>query len=780
MSRSRDMSWERAVSLGELVAPPIISRPCASCQLPAVTFMHDGVALSALRAIALTSICLAAAGIADAQQPSPNRRTVGVAFGGGSARGFAHVGVIRWFEEHRIPIDVVAGTSMGGLIGGGFASGMSSEELARLLADTDWTQMFGASSYRFKNIRRKQDARDYPSYFEFGLKSGFRFPPSLNNGQQVDLLLAGLMASYADLASFDDLPTRFRCVAVDLLSANQVVIDRGPLDKALRATMSLPGVFPPVELDGRLLVDGGAMNNVPADVARDMGADVVVAVDVSTPSDSTNANSMLGVVSNTIDAMMAASTRRGIAKADIVIKPELRGFGSLDWRRSQALADAGYQAAEAMKDRLLPLALDPDDWRRYTDARNARRQTAIAQPLTLVVEGATRGDERRIRRVIERRLGQPLDLAALKLDIDTLSGLDVYQTIEWDLQERDGRRALVIRATPKSYAPPFVMLAPTLQNTTSEDFTFQLAGRYLAYDVLTPRSEARIDASLGSTPGLGAEFLQHLGASPLFAAVSGVVRKERFNFVQDDVVIAQYTQNQLLGQLDVGIDLGNDSEFRVGVRSGHIDVGLHVGDPVLPSIDGLLTELRAVWRYDGQDSPMIPTSGRRTVAAFRHVLEAPDLPDDFESDRTSDGLNQIEIGASSFWSSSSTKNRMFLVFGLGSSFKNDPLPTDQFPLGLPFRLSAFDIGERRGDNYYAISGGYLRQIGRLPDFLGGPIFAAAWLENGSAFNARDIEVSTHTGLGLVLETAIGPALASMSLGFDGHYRFYLAIGRLFP
>ncbi len=445
---------------------------------------------------------------------------MGVAFGGGSARGFAHVGVIRWFEEHRIPIDVVAGTSMGGLIGGGFAIGMSADELEKLLADTNWTQMFGASSYRFKNIRRKQDARDYPSYFEFGLKRGLRFPPSLNNGQQVNLMFAALMAPYAGLANFDDLPTPFRCVAVDLISANQVVLERGSLAQAMRATMSLPGVFPPVEIDGRLLVDGGAMNNVPADVARSMGATVVVAVNVSSTSEPAKVgSSMLGVITNTIDAMMLASTRRGIAQADIVIKPELEAFGSLDWRRAHDLAVAGYQAAESMKDKLLPLALSADDWQRYVEARRAKRRTTIATPAALVVEGASQADERQIRMLFEPRVGQQLDPAAIKLDIDTLSGLDAYQTIDWALQEREGQQTLVIRATTKSYAPPFVMLAPTLQNTTSEDFTFQLAGRYLAYDVLTSRSELRIDAALGSTPGIGAEFLQHIGSTPLFAAV---------------------------------------------------------------------------------------------------------------------------------------------------------------------------------------------------------------------------------------------------------------------
>src|SRR5262245_40909209 len=242
-------------------------------------------------------------------RPSPTsaqtaRPTVGVAFGGGSARGIAHIGVIQWLEEHHVPIDVAAGTSMGGLVGGGFATGMSAAELRKLIADTDWDLMFGASSFPFKNIRRKEDARSYPSRLEFGLKKGIVPPTSLNDGQQVDLFLARIAAPYYGLANFDDLPTPFRVVAVDLLKGEKVVLDSGSLATALRATMSLPGAFPPVQRDGRLLVDGGLLDNIPADVVKGLGASHVIAVDVGYAQSETVQTSLLGLMSQTVDAMM--------------------------------------------------------------------------------------------------------------------------------------------------------------------------------------------------------------------------------------------------------------------------------------------------------------------------------------------------------------------------------------------------------------------------------------------------------------------------------------------
>ena len=272
-------------------------------------------------ALALMTLTMSVDAGAQTSQPRPR---VGVAFGGGSARGLAHVGVVRWFEEHHIPIDVIAGTSMGGLIGGAYASGMSADELSELLEQTNWDEMFGFSAFRYKNVRRKEDARDYPSRIEFGIKRGLVLPLALNSGQQVDFLLARIAGPYVGLSSFDDLPTPFRSIAVDLVTAQQVVLDKGGLASAMRATMSLPGIFPPVERDGMVLVDGGAMNNVPADVVRAMGARTVIAINVGFMGDTRAVSgSLFGLMGQTIDTMMQASTRRSMASADIVINPDL-------------------------------------------------------------------------------------------------------------------------------------------------------------------------------------------------------------------------------------------------------------------------------------------------------------------------------------------------------------------------------------------------------------------------------------------------------------------------
>ena len=370
------------------------------------------------------------------------RPRVGVAFGGGSARGLAHIGVIRWLEEHRVPIDLVAGTSMGGLVGGSFATGLDADPLTTLLTTLDWDALFGSSNFAYRNIRRKADARAFPSYLEFGLKRGLGAPTALNNGQQVELLLTRITAPYHLIDRFDDLPTPFSAVAVDLAHASQVVLDRGSLAQAMRATMSLPLVFPPVEIDGRLLVDGGAMNNVPADVVRAMGADRVIAVNVGELEDPDEIDvTMLGVVGATIDAMMRNSTRKFIAGADVVIDVPLKEFGSLDWRRSAELIDEGYKAADALRDRLLPMALDDSAYAEWKAERQRRRRTAIPTPTFVTTEGFADGDSRRLTTMLSRHVGSPLDIARLEEDLAVLSGLDRYESITWRfVDERHGQQ----------------------------------------------------------------------------------------------------------------------------------------------------------------------------------------------------------------------------------------------------------------------------------------------------------------------------------------------------
>jgi NTE family protein len=711
----------------------------------------------------------------------PARPMVGVAFGGGSARGIAHVGVIRWLEEHRIPIDVAAGTSMGGLVGGAFATGMDAKELQAFITALDWDQLFGASSFAYKNIRRKADARAYPSRLEFGLRGGIVAPTALNSGQYVDLLLGRITAPYFTIDDFDDLPTPFRTVAVDLLSAQPVVMRRGSLADAMRATMSLPLIFPPVEIDGQVLIDGGTMNNVPADIVKAMGADRVVAINVGDLSDREGISyTMFGVAGTTLDAMMRASSRRALAAADVVVNVSLDEYGSLDWRRAADLIEEGYRAAEKMRDQLLPLAVSEADFEAWRVERRSRRKSDLPAPAFVQLDGIVPSDAKRLERLLGRHVGVPLDAAALEKDIVVVTGLDRYQTVTWRLMQ-DGSRGVGLRVQGrvKPYAPPFMMLGLNLENTTSNDFRLTVTARYLAFDLLGSGTELRVDGTIGSDPSLALEWYRPIGRTPLFVAPYAAVGQQTFNFIQDDAIIARYGQTVSRIGINAGVNLGARSDVRLGAYVGRATASVRVGDPGFPELRGSESGAALTWRMDTQDSPVIPSGGTLAQVRLSRVFNGPnvvfgDEPLDFDS-----AVTQLSGEANRFWSLG-PHNRVFVYGALGTSFDAVPLPTDQFVLGGPFRLGAYPLGEVRGSRYYVATGGYLRRVGRLPDFMGGPMFAGGWLENADATNDwAHAGWRTNAGVGVVMDTLVGPVVLAGTWSFDGRWRTYLGVGRTF-
>ena len=711
------------------------------------------------------------------------RPTIGVAFGGGSARGIAHVGVIRWFEEHRIPIDVAAGTSMGGLIGGSFATGMDAAAIQAMLQGIDWDQMFGFSNYAFKNIRRKADAQAYPSRLEFGVKSGIVLPPSLNSGHQVDLLITRITAAYYAEPTFATLPTPFKVVAVDLRTAEAVVLDRGSLARAMRATMSLPAVFPPVEIDGQVLVDGGAMNNVPADVVRAMGARTVIAINVGDLNDKEDINySILGLAGATIDAMMRANTKKALTSADIVLTLPLVDFGSLDWRRSDALIEEGYKAAEAMRDVLLPHAVSEEEWRVWQARRTAARKSMLPQPTFVTLDGVGTGDERRINELLRSTSAEPIDVPVLERDLEELSGLDRYESITWRFTTNDtGAVGLAVSAIEKRYAPPFLMLGLNLENTTSDQFQLSLTGRYLRFDVLGSGSELRLDAIVGADPGLAAALYQPIWRA-LFVSPHAGVSNRTFNFIDEEAIVARYSRTVANVGAQIGVNLGRDSDLRLGATIGRLDASVKIGDPGLPAVTGKETLGHLIWRLDTQDSAIVPSRGTRAEASFSYVFDGPNITVD-DADFTDNAQQRRVVAA---------VRRGQLVLAEGRA----PPPVRARRRRHVLRQTTTRGGSVSDGK--AVSPGRLQpgrgarrslrhRHGRYPagtgpdaGFYRRPDLRRSLVENGDAFDDwDDVTFRSQVSGGLILETLVGPMILAGSAGFDGRWRTYVGIGRLF-
>ncbi|MEW6363524.1 MAG: patatin-like phospholipase family protein [Acidobacteriota bacterium] len=738
--------------------------------------------MRALARLAMSLAVLLSAAIC--AHASPPLR-IGLALGGGSARGIAHVGVLEWLEHNHVPIDYVAGTSMGGLVGGAYATGMTPAEIREMLAGVDWDLMFLPDvPFKSKTFRRKQDSRAFPTAIELGLRGGIRFPSGLNSGQQVELLLDRIALPCWDAGSFDELPVPFRCVATDLRRVEAVALDRGPLARALRATMAIPGVFAPVEIDGRTLVDGGVINNVPADVVRAMGADIVIAVDVGIdPMTAAQQQSLFGVLGQTIDAMMLPNVRQSLACADIVVRPDLRGLGSIDWRRSDEMADRGYAAADTLRDRLCALSVDEGTYSHREELRTAVRRKPLPSPVSLTVTGIRPAEQAEVRRQLRGYLSHELQVERLAADLTEVTGTERYETATYSLCTTPDGPNLMVDVHPKSHGPPFLNLAFDLGTTSSADFTAALRGRITTFDTIGSESEIRADFGLGTGITGGIELYRPFSKvrQGFFVAPRATFEQRLLNGYVGDEFLAQYRFRRSAGALDVGFGTGACTEVRAGVEIADVRQRVRIGDPVLTEIDGWERFVRIQYERDGQTSPLVPTRGVHVVAQLRRYYGVAGAKSGDEPIRGPDRFWRAQVDLSWFHSAS-RRNRMFALFSGGTSFSAQPLPPNDFTLGGLLRLSALNNDELRGSRMLFLATGWLHQIGRLPDMLGGPVHASLWIEEGSAFESFDgAQLRTNITGGIIFETLFGPFFIGESGGFGNgaQSRFYISLGPLF-
>src|SRR5258707_2385996 len=325
------------------------------------------------------------------QNPPPTkpRPKIGVALEGGGAMGLAHIGVLKWFEEHHIPVDFVAGTSMGGLVGGFYATGMSPDELKPLIDGMDWRKILGdRTPYEDLSFRRKEDQRAYPNSLIFGLRDGLTLPAGLNAGHQIGLLIDRVTLPYDEVPSFDSLPIPFRCVATDLVSKKPYDFKDGSLAVALRAPMSIPGAFSPVHQGQAVFVDGGLLDNLPTDVVRQMGAEIVIAVHLErAPVDAKDIQSVFSVLNHSVRVVLNENELRSLAQADAVVSVALTEYSTVDYTKSAQIIQRGYEAANARARLLEAFALDDADWQEHQHLHEARKRTDVPTPQFIEVEG---------------------------------------------------------------------------------------------------------------------------------------------------------------------------------------------------------------------------------------------------------------------------------------------------------------------------------------------------------------------------------------------------------
>jgi NTE family protein len=705
--------------------------------------------------------------------PAPKRLTIGVALEGGGALGLAHIGVLRWFEQHHIPIDYLSGNSMGALVGGMYATGKSPDELEVLVKHMDWSFIIGGETpYQDLSFRRKEDVRAVQNDLVIGFKHGTTLPSGLSSGHQISLVIDRETLAYSAVKSFDDLPIPFRCVSTELISEKAHVFSTGPIGFAMRSSMSLPGIFAPMRDGDRLYVDGALVDNLPTDLVREMGPDVVIAIHLQVaPATADEIQSLFSVLGQSITVGTANTELRGMEAADIVVKVDVRKFTSLEFRKAEALIQKGMEAAEEKSKILLPYALDQAAWNEYVARRNARKKAAVGIPQFVRVEGTTPDAEQKIQEFLQPLVGKPIDTPKLDTYLTRLTGVGRFDSASYGLVQNDGQLGLLVTVIEKNYAPPVLQPAFAVNGTEPDNVTFAMGGRLTFLDIAGYGSELRTDFSFGNTYGISTEFYKRFSQTSRWFFAPRISASDAAQWIFSH---RNPQADYRIGQVEFGTDLGyavsRFSEVRAGYEIGYLDANLKLGAPLFQSVKGQVGASRFRFVTEHRDDPIIPRQGYFGELNFHWVDTSPGAPAAFPT---------LEA-RTEYFKTVSTPASVFLIAQGGSTIGYDRTGIPQYFLGGTGGLLAYGQNEVRGDQYYLFRAGYLHKLLRLPPFLGDSLYGAALYEVGKMFNAPGVsKLPTDGAAGAIVRTAIGPVFLGGSIGDTGHATWFFALGRIF-
>lgn len=717
-------------------------------------------------------------GVAHAQSCLPSdseRPKIALVLGGGGARGAAHVGVIKALEELQVPIDYIVGTSMGALVGGLYATGMNGDELTTLMTEINWAEMFSDKARRQdRPFRRKRDD-DFGLYgSKVGLSKGSsRLRVGALAGQNIQFLLESLVGVREQTDNFDDLPVPFRAIAADILSAEVVVLDGGGLATAMRSSMALPGVFDPVEYGAKLLVDGGVLMNMPVSVAKDLGADVIIAVDVGSPlAGKEQVKNLFQVLYQLTGVVTIVNTRQQIALLgddDLLLTPPIAAEIKTGSFESAADAiPAGY--AEAMKNRaaLERLSIDANQWE--------TRQSAISMcvdgfPIVDFVKlnNQSRFSDEVISRRLHIEIGQLLDLPSLKDDIQTIYSLGFLQRVTFKIVEEGERTGVQIDVLQDTRGADYFEYGIGV-SSSNFDSAFNMRLGYLKTNVDKHGSEFRALLQIGEDLGAAAELYKLVGPDMKYVFLPSVaVERSGLNIFDasgNKRSRVEVTQSRF--SVGFGREFGNNALLLAGISTGSGDIGIEIGDPGFDGFEFDRGEFFLSADYDNQDSRYFPGEG--SLARLRLTKSTSSLGADFEFEQLTSALMHA-------WTID--RHSFFAVVEADVS-SDDPIPVQNlFRAGGFPRMSGYEYNELLGENFSMIAGGYrykLLQNSFFPGYLGGTVeYGNVYRNKSDLFSDGILNGSIYLGI----DSIIGPLYFGVGFAEGGRTVPFLSIGSIF-
>jgi NTE family protein len=824
------------------------------------------------------------------------RPRIGVALGGGGAVGLSEVGVLQWFEEHHIPVDVIAGTSMGCLVSSLYSTGRTPQQLSHIVDDQVFAQVFSfGDSYTSRSFRRREESRELPNGVTIGLKHGVSFRNAVLIDQGLNAFLDREFLRYDDQTDFNNLPIPLRCLSTDLDDAKSVTFARGSIPDAVRASVSLPGIFPPFEMNGHEYVDGGVLVNLPTATVRAMNADVVLAISLPlAPVAKGQLGSLLGVLQRSFGVAIENTERQQRKLADVVIMPDITGFTSTDYLKSGQLAQRGYEAAEKNRDALLKYSLSDADWQAYLAHRASLMRGPAAPVLSVRVTAPDGSSRRAIQRLFAPLVNQPVDTAKIEalldqvrsdgaFDADYSVGYETAKqfaaqksgamplpagTVEVPVQtapdpgsqgkpaasepprpgapvpkpgttpssnqpgvpktdgtqpegaQPDGsqsdtahadqpgapglaatqtataesladiaaRPIILVTVTRKKIGPPFLILGANVEAATSSFTRATIQAFVLDQDLGSYGSELRSTIKLGYLTELGTEYFHPL--NPLSSPEHTIFIAPRADFLREPFPIftgANQVANRQLQRFDAGADLGWTNQRTQRFRAGYDFQQLHwdvtSGTDGQPDFSGQAQRVRLQYDFDTQDRALVPQYGVHvsTEAAFLYsAVNSPNAPELFGQVSFAHRFSLHKAAADS--PKDPNRGHEVFLFGAegGTLFDRNVAQPFRFTLGGPLRLSASEIDQYRGTDYFLVEPAILRRIAQLPQPLGQSIYLGLGVEAAQIHAPGLPVINRQDGyFGLVAETPLGVITLAPAIGSNGERRLVFTLGKLF-
>ncbi len=724
--------------------------------------------------IALTASIVSPAFL-HAQEAGTHPR-VGLVLSGGGARGAAHVGVLRVLEELHVPLYCIVGTSMGSIVGGLYATGMPLDELEEIAVKTDWEGVFTDSIPRqVVNYRDKSDWPNYITSINIDFQKVISLPKGLITGKRLDLMLRSLTLTAPQ--DFDDFPIPFRAIASDIETGEMVVLSHGDLARSLRASMAIPGAFEPVEIEGKMLVDGGVANNMAVDVAKEMGADVVIAVNIGTPlSTREQLEDFLGI----IDQITNILTNRNVAAqisilgpGDTLLSPEMGTITTASFEKMAEAIKIGEKTARENQDVLRGYAVSEEEYRSIRELELSK-----ARPLGRIEFVKT--DQKSVMgsgllfNVITRSASNVMKKDILAYDIFELYKRGDFKDIDFALVEENGKQGLLIKVKEQTETAHTIDLGLELSGTAQKDNSYRLVARYQASNLNRLGAEWKNELWLGQRTRIFSEFYQPLNPYTWHLFLAPAVEYQNYPVEQylnptDSNAVARYKLTMTQAGLDLGLQMGEYGEARIGYQRGTAKSDLETGTSQMPDEEFADGAYRVSLRLDQLDSPFFPRQGSMLSASYLYGREHLGSDDNYESVQTT-VVKPFSCG-----------NHTILLRGRwDTNFDSTESLAEVSFLGGLFNLSGLAQDQVYGNTLALGEVIYFARVLKLTKLIGSAIYAGASLEAGNAWLRRsDIGSNDLIYAGSVfvgIDSNIGPIYIGFGHAEGGMNALYFSLG----